>query len=199
MKTKKLAPWEISSVKVETVNFDVSLITEDKKLQAEIEKLLPENLHEKITFTVNGPTAFANSFRREVISGLTMKCLHVDIDDIESNEDFLKRHEFCKRIAFIPVNQKIPLDAKFTISVKNNDVSSNRLIVHSSEIKNEKYQKYFDSTFRIAELHPGKYLKAKITVCEGISRDNGEENDNAKFSPISNVEYHILDYKHVWF
>jgi len=190
---------KVSEIEVTKYEFKPELVTKDATELEEIKKLLPSRVPEKISFRVsNCNPAVANAIRREVISGLKWKCLHVEIDDITTNEPYLKLHEFCKRIAYIPLDQDTPLDAVFSINVKNTNMHENRMIVHSDAIKGKSKSPY-DLTYRIAELHPGNYLQVnRVTVREGYSWKNDEpDGANSKFSPTSNIEYDVLDYKYV--
>src|SRR5690242_10310642 len=156
---------KVSEISVEKYGFKPELVTTKKEELEEIKKLLPSHVPEKISFRLsNCNPAVANAIRREVMSGLKWKCLHVEIEDIVTNEPYLKLHEFCKRIAYIPLDQDTPLDATFSINVKNTNMHENRMIVHSDVIRGKSKSPY-DHTYRIAELHPGNYLQvAKITV-----------------------------------
>jgi DNA-directed RNA polymerase subunit L len=197
MKTKKNIGPQVSDIKVEEIKIFVEKVTKDAEKIKAIKALLPESNQEKISFIIRGTnTATANAIRRCVMSELRWKVLQVDAENVVSTEPFLKIPEFCKRIAFIPIRQNIPSDTKFSISVKNNDAKQNRMIVHSDEIVSSDKKKYFDSTYRIAELHPGNYIKVKdITVREGYSyRMDEPDGANAKFSPVSNVEFYPIDY-----
>jgi hypothetical protein len=201
---------KISELKVEAVVPNLDLFTKDKEKQKQISTLLPELVQENISFVLdNTNTATANAIRRGVLSEISWKVMCVDPTSVVTNEPFLKVHEFCKRLAFIPIMQDIPTGTTFSISVRNTNMTENRMIVHSDAIKvdnssgsaNSKTAKaLFDSTYRIAELHPGNYLKVDgITIREGYSFMIDEpDGANAKFCPVANVQYAVLDYTPVY-
>ena len=202
-KKTKLVDPKVKNVTIEEIKLNPSSITKDAKHLAVLKGLLPENNHHAISFIVADTNpATVNAIRRTVMSEILWKSLYVNLEDIDTNEEFLKLHEFCKRIAFIPVNQDVSLTAKFSIDVVNKSFDANRAIVHSSEIKQSGGafdSKLFDSTFRVAELHPGKYLKVKnIGVKEGYAyMINDTDGANARFGPVASFNYFPLDYKHV--
>jgi DNA-directed RNA polymerase subunit L len=188
---------KVKNIKVTKVEFKPELVTKNPEQLKAIKALLPKHNHEKISFDIDASTAVANAIRREVMSGVKWKCLYVPLENIETNEPFLKLHEFCKRIAFIPIDQDIDMNETFSINVKNTDMKSNRVIIHSDALTGKSQP--FDSTFRIAELHPGNYLKVSgIKVIEGYSyRNDSPDGANAKFSPTANVAFEVLDYTYV--
>lgn len=196
-KMKNKTKIRVENIKVEEIKFDVSKVTKDAAKLKAISALLPESSQEKISFIIRGTnTATANAIRRCVMSELQWKVMHVDHENVTSNEPFLKIPEFCKRVCYIPIRQNIPDGVTFSISVKNSDAKSNRIIVHSGDIVASDKKKYFDSTYRIAELHPGNFLRVKdITIRSGYSyRMDEPDGANAKFCPVSNVEFYPIDY-----
>lgn len=200
MKKSEMKKIRVENVKIEEIKFDVSKVTKDAAKIKEISALLPESNQSKISFIIRGTnTATANAIRRCVMSELEWKVLQVDHENVTSNEPFFKIPEFCKRVSYIPIRQNIPDDVTFSINVKNGDAKSNRIIVHSDEIIASDKKKYFDSTYRIAELHPGNFVKVKdISVRKGFSyRMDEPDGANAKFSPVSNVEFYPIDYINV--
>lgn len=194
--SKSSKPPKVINVEIKTVEFLPELVTKDSAQLAKIRAVLPKKLPQKISFIIeNTNSATVNALRRCVMSELPWKVLDVSPDHVVTTEPFLKVHEFCKRIAFIPVDQNVPMDTKLSFSIKNTDMNSNRMIVRSDVLNT----KYCDTTYRIAELHPGFYLKVQdIGIKEGVSYKMDEpDGANAKYSPVSNVEFSQLTYTSV--
>lgn len=186
---KKTVP-KIEQLTIEKIKIE----TDDPELK----KLLPNIEREKVSFYLkNVNVSVANAIRRVICGELPIKYLTCDIHDINTNEEFIKLEELINRINFIPINQDIPDDMQFSLSVVNSDAKQRYKIVHSSDIviKTDNFpQKIFAETFRLAELNPTKYLSIpKIKVVKDFGFNYAASCLTLDF------EYYIIDYISVKF
>ena len=157
-----------------------------------VSKLLPKSTH-IIKFVLDTNISLANGIRRTLIEEMKVKALDADFKDIDTNEPFMKLDEFRDRIRAIPIDQNTPLDKIFKIDVVNSQIETDRMIIHSGDIKpvsaSASETDAIRKKFRLLELHSGKFLRVNnIKVVEGYGYENA-----AAFS-IGSVRYRIMDY-----
>ncbi len=145
---------------------------------------------QKISFKIRDTIpAIANYIRRAVKSGLLgVKILTCEIEDIESNDDFLLRIELRNyRIRHIPILQDTPDDTIFSIDVSND--TDNYHLVTSNDIQCN-IKKPFMINLPILMLSPRSYLRVNnIHITTGIGYDN-----DPAFSVCDGYEYNVIDY-----
>ena len=180
----KLKLPTVSNIEVREITYNVSGIY--KKYENEIKALLPKKKRQIISFVIKNTNAkIANGIRRTLIEEMLIKILDVEIEDIDTDEEYLIRDEFRDRINLIPIDQSINVDSTFTIDMVNTDTNAPWSRVYSEDIHGAPC----DGNFSIAELRPGKHLKVTdIYVSEGYGYEN------AKFSPVSGIRYRPVDY-----
>jgi len=194
MQKQKLQNTRVRDVQVTDQGFNLEKL--DPEIATHLKTLLPKKKMTKISFVLeNCLTTVANGIRRTVVDEFPTICLSLDVINIKTNERFLKLDEFRKRVSLIPINQDIPEDAEWKISV----VATERRMVISGEImpNNKSASDYvnknglpFRDTFRLAELHEGKFLEIA-----GIKIQKGCGYENARHQPVVNMKYLIYDYR----
>jgi DNA-directed RNA polymerase subunit L len=174
----------VANVEVRNIEYDITGIY--KKHEREIKALLPTKKRQVISFVIrNTNPKIANGIRRTLIEELLIKILDVEIEDIDTDEEYLIRDEFRDRVNLIPIDQSINEDSTFIIDFVNTDASVPWTRVYSKDIHGAPC----DERFSIAELRPGKHLLVSdIYVREGFGYEN------AKYSPVCGVRYKPLDY-----
>jgi DNA-directed RNA polymerase subunit L len=166
--------------------------------------IYPDVTNRKISFELLGVgTEYANAIRVCTMEEIEWHALEVDetqikYDDPNREPDIIIA-EFCKRIGLIPIRQDISDDARFSLHVANTGKSTSGTspdakyrIVYTGDLKlssgSKKYDKPFDSRFRLVALSPGKVIEVNnIKVVKGYGYQN------AKFSTCS-FEYRVLDH-----
>ena len=115
----------------------------------------------QMSFTINGTNnAVANAIRRTVLCELRVKHLHLEYEDIKTDEAFIIPEMIIKRLRMIPINQTVASDATFSINVTNTTAAL--IDVKSASIVDAggKFAGLFNETFTLFTLHPGKYIRA---------------------------------------
>lgn len=176
----------MQNLSIEKVKFDFSKF---KDIEKEIQKVLPEKVPEYITFTINTNAKVANAIRRTLLDEIKAKAL--DAGEVETNDIYILKDELRENIGLIPIDQTIPIGAKFSLAVENN--KTNILPVKSRQIRTS-IKNPFNSRIELCSLNPGKRVQIKnISVVEGRGRNH------AKFSLVSTVGYKMLDYMNVYY
>lgn len=175
-----------SVTNVEVRNIEYEITGTYKKHEQEIKGLLPTKKRQIISFILrNTNTKIANGIRRTLLEEMKIKILDVEIEDIDTDEEYLIREEFRDRLNLIPIDQTTSIDSTFLIDFVNTNTDQPWTRVHSGDINGVQC----DDKFSIAELRPGKHLLVKdIYVREGYGYDN------AKFSPVCGIVYKPLDF-----
>jgi DNA-directed RNA polymerase subunit L len=201
-------------------NFKVKDITPRLK-DPEAQALLPKNLKKYfVEFEIhNVNVAIANGIRRTLISEMFAKCLTFDYNDFSTTDPFILNDYVLGRIKCIPVKNSIPTSAKFKLSVTN--TSENPIHVKSSDIMdyNGKSSQYFNETFDLAVLAPGKHINiTNIHITEDFGYNhsshnftynvtcipldvvmynpfNGKNQHEQVFSSMSNPKKHLITFK----
>jgi DNA-directed RNA polymerase alpha subunit len=177
----------VSNVEVSDIKYEITGIF--KKHEREIKELLPTKKREIISFIIkNTTTAMANAIRRTLIEELRIKILNVEIEDIDTDEEFLIRDEFRDRLNLIPIDQSVNIDSTFIVDFVNTDTEQPWTRVYSKDVQGAPC----DEKFSIAELRPGKHL-----LVSDIFVEEGYGYENAKFSPIAGIRYKPLDFTDV--
>lgn len=142
-------------------------------------KLMPKNPMklERMEFLIKGVnSSIPSALRRVILTGLTVKALNFDMKagNYETSDKFNAFPYVNHRIRMIPVNQNIPLDAKFSLNIAND--TSKLMFVKTSHLKSDIKSNYklFDETITICTLQPGKYIRIKnIFVEEDTGKTDG--------------------------
>lgn len=176
---------KVTDIETKDIKYDLSKWA---KYEAKLKPLLPTKTREIISFVIrNTDTPTANGLRRTLIEELPVKILHIDVEDIETDEVFLIRDELIDRIHSIPIDQSVKDDETFSLDIANTDTTKRIGHVYSGDIKG--LDDKADKRFRIAELHPGKHLQvANIRVLTGY----GYMHSN--FMLTCGIGYKPLDY-----
>ena len=182
---------QVSNVEVETLGYKIEGIY--KKHEAQLKALLPEKLKQRISIVLkNTNTRVANGLRRTIIEEMPIKVLNVDVENIETDEEYLIRDQLCDHIALIPLDQDVPNNMVFELDYVNDNAEDRLDDVFSEDIYKQSGSgpsTPFGLRFKLAEMHPTKHLRVKdIHVIEGYGYTH------AKFIPVGAVNYEILDY-----
>ena len=145
----------VTNVEVRDIVYDIAGIY--KKHEKEIRDLLPTKKRQVISFILrNTNTKIANGIRRTLLEEMKIKILDVEIEDIDTDEEYLIREEFRDRLNLIPIDQSTSIDSTFTLDFVNTNTDQPWSRIHSSDINVS-----CDGKFSIAELRPGKHLLVK--------------------------------------
>lgn len=161
----------IKNIKSSVYTIDLGKSKTFKDLK--VNNLIPNLAHEQITFEINNSNeALVNAIRRCSLGELNIKYLHVDLNDIVSNDDSILTELIQQRLAGIPINQDININTKFNLSVTND--TQKKIPVLSKDIKGDK-DNYFNNTIQLHSLNINKYI-AINNIC--IKEITGNINGN---------------------
>lgn len=186
----------MSKSKPTITNIDIQDVTYDLdkhfgQIKQHLLELLPTKKRQTIEFVINNSnTRLANAIRRTLIEELPVKILHVNLEDIEKDEEFLILDEFIDRLNAIHIDQSTPDTATFRLDVVNTDMEKRISHVYSGQI--EGLGNKAESRCRIAELSPGKHLRA-----ENIHIKTGYGYDHISHSLTCGITYKPIDYVNV--
>lgn len=179
---------KVTNIENKAIVYDLS---KWPKFDAKLRALLPTRKREIISFVLrNTDTPTANGLRRTLIEELPVKILHLGVGDIETDEEYLIRDELIDRIHSIPIDQSVSADAIFSIDIVNTDVTKRIGHIYSGDISGDnKVKDFSDKRFRIAELHPGKFLQVNnIRILQGYGYMH------ANFMLTCGIRYKPLDF-----
>lgn len=173
-------------VSVEPVKYDFSKF---KEIEDKARKLLPEKTPEIIVLEIIANARIANAIRRTLLDEIKSKSL--EPGRIETDDVYVLKDVLANNIKQIPIDQSIPIDAKFKLAVENN--RTNLLPVKSKQIKSS-INNPFNSRIELCALNPGKLVRIKdISVVEGRGKHD------ARFSLVSTIGYKMLDFMEVYY
>jgi DNA-directed RNA polymerase subunit L len=179
MSTLVKCDWTVDDyVALNLPPFDKLLTAEQR---AQVLSFLPDKAHysQQVAYIMhNSSTSVANALRRAVIGDMTVRHMHVEIEDIDTNAKELRLVELQDRISLIPLDQSTPLTAKFMLDIKPKSVSDVPAWNCVGEIEvtaaNLRYvgndsaaNMPFALSNRITLLQPDQYLKMHVSVREG--------------------------------
>ena len=111
---------QVSNIEVETLGFKLDGIY--KKHEAQLRELLPDKLKQKIQFVLkNTNTRVANGLRRTIIEEMPIRVLNVDVENIETDEEYLIREQLCDNISLIPLDQEVSDKMIFELDYVNDN------------------------------------------------------------------------------
>lgn len=190
-KTNNIA-IKVSKPIITTVEHDRNLLAEYLELFPAGAELLPKQPRQTVSFDMLGAyVELANGIRRTLIEELPVQCLHVEEQDIETDDEFIMLHLLQRSINMIAINQNSSATdtADMRLGVQNNTAEvlcltaanitgGNRVIPHKN--------------VPIINLRPGCYVKiGRFSLQRGMGKD-----DMQKFSFLNNVQYHIRGVEH---
>jgi DNA-directed RNA polymerase subunit L len=191
---------KIKNLSIKALDYNLDNPIFDKlKNKKEILDLLPDKKSHKINFILTrANVAIANALRRVVLEELKIKAFEVNVSDISTNDKEIIISELADRIAFIPLDQDIPLDVVYALLFTCHDSEQEYTPVHSSkimQIEGKRLNKLpFAGTFRLLEILPGRTISIpSIKITEGYGWEH------SKFSIASDFKYQIRDYVDVHF
>lgn len=124
-------------------------------------KLIPKyRLNEVQIHLKNTKTAVSNAIRRTLVDELDIKCLHVDIEDIETDDTNILKHALKKSVESIVISQDVPDNLRYTLEYIN-DTATSQMVTASSLHTDHKLTIPFNETFRLITVRAGKQLKIK--------------------------------------
>lgn len=165
-----------------------------KSITPDYEKYIPSNPKQKISFELESNVDMANCIRRYLIDEISVCSMHIDEDDIKTNDRFILSDHLKKNIELIPFNQDLEHKSlTISLNIENNtddtiDVYSSDILIKNGEKKLDN-SKYFSTTISIIKLRSKMSINIddiKI-VCGYGKKDAG------KFALLANLSYEILD------
>ncbi len=166
------------------------LIAEGVKYGINVE--IPKIKKDICTIHINGGyAAFANAIRRFAIEELKTNCLTVTEVDINTNGDSFKKDQFIKNIQSLHLNQYIPKDTIFTLSIENK-TDEIMPVLASDLINKSALNCIHNANMTVLELlKPGQFLKLKnVHIISGYGYE-----DYNKFNIVNRTKYQILSHK----
>jgi DNA-directed RNA polymerase subunit L len=138
---------------------------ETKELFKQIGALrhLPTAVPRDISFELhNTTTVLANSIKRCMNSEIPVLIMNFEQDDVSTDDDFIIRHEICKRVNLIPIRQISGV--KFSLNVKNDTdqiipvFSRSIIVIEEKTTTVDSKEEMFSPTQIICYLRPGKVM-----------------------------------------
>ena len=197
-------PIVIKNIKNSEINYnnksfkDFDKIVEYVKLIKPDYKLyLPKKPKARIEFEItNTVSDFANCIRRFLLDEIMVYSMHIDVDNIETNDKFILNDHLKKRLELIPFQQQLSNPDKLKLSLTIKNTTDDIMTVYSRYIKitDDKGKElnsddYFSGNIPMIQLRSDKFLNINnITITTGYGKE-----DSGKFCLLSNVSYEILD------
>ena len=153
--------------------------------------LFPNKLQKTLSFKLsNCNIELANAIRRIITNELEIKILKVNITDVNTDDKYILPDLIKDRIELISIDQNIPNDCKFKLTVSNNtlditNITSNDLILLNHKELNIK--NLFNTNIIICYLNSNKYITINDII---IHTDTGY--NNGKYS-LCSVKYDIIN------
>jgi len=195
----------IHNLQIKNIEYDITQFPEEA---AEIIKLLPKQIYQKISFYLTDiNTAIANAIRRIIIEELEVKCLDFEIKDLDTSENYIIPDELHDKINYIPILQtiepefgsmlkssdlsRIEQSLEFNLNLSNN--TPNLMIVRAGDLtcsnKHVNIHEVVPSSYILTSLRPGRYINLKK-----IKVISGQGYKHSRFSLTSTYEYAPIDY-----
>ena len=192
---------QVSNIKTDVISVADNL-TKNKEFADIPTELMPTSKNYMISFELhNCNTATANAIRICTLEEIEWKALEVDLSQIKTTEPDVILNELRDRISFIPINQDVPDDVKFSLHIANKEMHD--IVAYTGAItrtggagsagSTSSKESVFDERFRLVLLSPGKTLDIN-----DIKVVKGHGFQHAKFTTC-NFEYNILDYTDVYY
>ncbi len=199
---------KVKNVKIVEIPFE----TKDKNFQKCLEyiklvdpdykKYLPKKPKHQITFELTEASSeLANCIRRFLIDEIPVISMHVEEEDIKTDDSFILADFLKKNIELIPFEQDLS-DAdvenmRLSLSVENKTDEIITVYSGDLEIQQGKTKKPIDNwlstTIPIIKLRPTLSLQINnIKLTRGVGK-----RDAGKFLLLSNISYKIMDVKPV--
>lgn len=131
--------------------------------------------HQTISFDIKkSNTSIVNGFRRVVSDELPVKYLSIELNDVDTSDRFIFSDVIKDNIGFIPLDQTVPNDVMFTLSVTNSSLRPIYIYSHDIEVNSKKNPKlngklFFRPNIRIGVLNSARYIKINnIKVKESV-------------------------------
>jgi DNA-directed RNA polymerase subunit L len=168
-----------------------------------LEKYMPKTLFPKhIEFQIAGVTnAESNAIRRTVACELLVSGMHVEYEDISTNDMFILPEMLINRLRLIPIDQSTPLDAVFGLTVTNTtdqlrDVKAGEMRIVSGGKGSSTHPQLkklpFNETYTLFTLNAGKSIEIKNI---GIHQDYGFNEEHGGHVVAVNAASVAIDQK----
>ena len=195
---------KVKNVKLETLhlksNKDFAKVAEfAKMINPDYKMYLPTKPQHALHFELtNANPDLANCIRRFILDEVPIYSMHVEEENIRTDDKFILNDYLKKQIETVPFQQELKdAEKKLTINIDIENKSDDLLQVYSRDInlfqggKKLNTEHYFSPNFRIIKLRPLKKLSVRdITIVQGCGKVNA-----GKFCPVANIYYDILDVK----
>lgn len=197
---------KVKNVKINEINFDKKnfkdfdkCIEYVKLIDTDYKKYLPKNSSHCVEFELIDTNAdFANCIRRFLLDEIYINSMHVDVDDIVTNDNFILSDLFKKNIELIPFTQRISdeeiKDINISLNITNTtddiiNIYSRDITITDKKNNQMNVDNYFSGNIPLITLHSNKSIECKkINIVNGCGKE-----DAGKFCLLSNLSYEILD------
>jgi len=163
-----------------------------KSLDIDPMSLLPKKNKYTVSFELSETnTEFANCIRRCLLDEIDV--LSMNIDKIETNDDYILFDLIKERIEMVPINQELNYST-YKISLNIENKTDCIIDVKTKDFTIKPYSdNIFSNNVRLFKLESNCYIKIDdITITKGNALEN-----SGKYSFLSNVFYKILDIPHI--
>lgn len=182
----------VSKPIITTITHDAELLAPYLEMFPQGAELLPKQPREVVSFDMHGAyVELANGLRRTLIEEIPVICLHVEEQDVETDDEFIMLHLLQRGINMLAINQHVNHTAvnDMRLSITNNTaevlcvtaadlLGGSKVIVHKH--------------VPIINLRPGCSLKiGRFSIQQGMGKD-----DMQRFSFLNNVSYSIRGVEH---
>jgi len=181
---------EVSNIQIyeNTINYENTIF---KELLDNNKHLLPNKNKKIISFELtNSNVEFANAIRRIITNELEVKILNVNITNVNTDDKYILSNLIKDRLELISIDQSIPEDCKFKISITNNTLDIKKITTNDIILLNHKelnIKHLFNTNIILCYLNQKKY----ITVTDiTINKDTGL--NNGKYA-LCTVNYEIIN------
>lgn len=177
----------------------MKLVTDDYK------KFLPKRPKHQLTFEITETSSeLANCIRRFLMDEILVTSMHVEEDNVETNDMFILSDFLKKNIELVPFEQSLSDSDtdKVVVSLDVENKTDDIITVYSGDltvtigkklVNKKNNHEYFTTTIPIIKLRPTKSISVSdIKLVKGFGK-----HDAGKFVLLSNITYKILDVKPV--
>lgn len=155
---------------------------------AQVPVLIPESISFEV---MHAESSICNALRRVIMAGIPTKGLHIGVSDLYTNNPFILWDYVQLRLKQIPINQEIPLGARFVLNETGTDTPISHILSGSFKpvpMAGQTIPKpYFNPMHEICTLETGQTL----TINASVKQHTGNEDMN--FVVAHNVYSIALD------
>lgn len=127
----------------------------------EVKVILKNHInHQTLSFNVyNVYPSFINGIRRVIETEMNIYYFSINDNDIITNDRELLKNYIISQLEMICINQDIPLNTKFNLSIENNTTEIKDIYTSDLIPNNKNNIKYFNKNIIFLSLNPGKKIE----------------------------------------